>query len=53
MAIEPVTRRVVAAALGAFGAVLMAVAPDTRIGLALLALAVAIEVIGILLGRRP
>jgi drug/metabolite transporter (DMT)-like permease len=52
MAIEPVTRRVVAVALGAFGAVLMLAAPDTRAGLALLVLAVAIEVVGILLDRR-
>ena len=52
MAIEPVTRRVVAAGLGAFGVVLMLAAPDTRAGLWLLALAVAIEVVGILLDRR-
>jgi drug/metabolite transporter (DMT)-like permease len=52
MAIEPVTRRVVAGALGAFGVVLMLAAPDTRAGLGLLVLAVAIEVVGILLDRR-
>jgi len=51
MAIEPLTRRVVAGALGAFGVALMALTPDTRAGLALLALAVAIEVVGILLER--
>lgn len=52
MAIEPLTRRVVAGALGALGVALMALTPDTRAGLALLALAVAIEVVGILLERR-
>ena len=51
MAIEPLTRRVVVGALGAFGVALMALTPDTRAGLALLALAVAIEVVGILLER--
>jgi uncharacterized membrane protein len=45
-------RRVVAGILFAFGVVLMLAAPDTRAGLAVLALAVAIEVAGILLERR-
>jgi uncharacterized membrane protein len=45
-------RRVVAGILFAFGVVLMLAAPDTRAGLAVLVLAVAIEVAGILLERR-
>lgn len=52
MPIEAVHRRIIAAVLGAFGALLMVLAPDTAAGLALLALAVAIEVIGILIDRR-
>jgi len=52
MRIEPLTRRVAAGLLGAFGVALMALTPDTRTGLALLALAVAIEVVGILIERR-
>jgi hypothetical protein len=52
MAVDPFHRRVIAGALGAFGVVLMLAAPDTRTGLALLALAVAIEVAGILIERR-
>ncbi|MGE0358953.1 MAG: hypothetical protein AB7P08_18765 [Burkholderiales bacterium] len=52
MAIESLYRRIVAGVLGAFGALLMILAPDTAAGLALLALAVAIEVIGILIDRR-
>jgi uncharacterized membrane protein len=45
-------RRVIAGVLFAFGVVLMLAAPDTRAGLAVLVLAVAIEVAGILLERR-
>ena len=45
-------RRVVAGVLLAVGAALMLAAPDTRVGLAVLVLAVAIEVAGILLERR-
>jgi len=52
MVIEPLARRVAAAALGAFGVVLMALTPDTRPGVALLGLAVAIEIVGILVERR-
>jgi len=52
MAIEALHRRIVAAVLGGFGALLMILAPDTPAGLALLALAVAIEVVGILIDRR-
>ena len=52
MALERFHRRVIAGVLGAFGVVLMLVAPDTLAGLALLGLAVAIEVTGILIERR-
>jgi hypothetical protein len=52
MALERFHRRVIAGALGAFGVVLMLAAPDTLAGLALLGLAVAIEVAGILIERR-
>ncbi|HEX9182977.1 MAG TPA: hypothetical protein VF876_06930 [Burkholderiales bacterium] len=45
-------RRVIAGILFAFGVVLMLAAPDTRAGLAVLVLAVVIEVAGILLERR-
>jgi glucose uptake protein GlcU len=45
-------RRLVAGVLFAFGVVLMLAAPDTRAGLAVLVLAVIIEVAGILLERR-
>ena len=45
-------RRLVAGGLFAFGVVLMIAAPDTRAGLVVLVLAVAIEVAGILLERR-
>ena len=51
MAIEPLTRRVVAGALGAFGVALMALTSDTRAGFALPAPALAIAVVGILLAR--
>jgi len=47
-----IVRRAVAALLGAFGIVLMLAAPDTVPGLAVLALAVAIEVVGVLIDRR-
>jgi uncharacterized membrane protein len=47
-----IMRRVIAGVLFAFGVVLMLAAPDTRAGLAVLVLAVAIEVAGILLERR-
>ena len=46
------TRRVIAGTLFVIGVVLMLAAPDTRAGLAVLVLAVAIEVAGILLERR-
>jgi len=52
MALSRVHRRVIAGVLGAFGVVLMLAAPDTRAGWAVLALAVAIEVAGILIERR-
>ena len=52
MALSRVHRRVIAGVLGACGVVLMLAAPDTRAGLAVLALAVAIEVAGILIERR-
>jgi hypothetical protein len=52
MALSRFHRRVIAGVLGACGVVLMLAAPDTRAGLALLALAVAIEVAGILIERR-
>jgi len=45
-------RRVAAGILFAFGVVLMLAAPDTRAGLVVLVLAVAIELAGILLERR-
>ena len=45
-------RRVVAGILFVFGVVLMLAAPDTRAGLVVLLLAVAIEVAGILFERR-
>ena len=45
-------RRVIASVLFVFGVVLMLAAPDTRAGLVVLVLAVAIEVAGILLDRR-
>jgi hypothetical protein len=45
-------RRIVAGVLFVFGVVLMLAAPDTRAGLVVLVLAVAIEVAGILLERR-
>jgi hypothetical protein len=45
-------RRVIAGILFVFGVVLMLATPDTRAGLVVLALAVAIEVVGILLERR-
>jgi hypothetical protein len=45
-------RRLVAGILFVFGVVLMLAAPDTRAGLAVLVLAVVIEVAGILLERR-
>jgi uncharacterized membrane protein len=45
-------RRLVAGILFAFGVVLMLAAPATRAGLAVLVLAVVIEVAGILLERR-
>ena len=45
-------RRVIAGILFVLGVVLMLAAPDTRVGLVLLVLAVAIEVAGILLERR-
>jgi uncharacterized membrane protein len=45
-------RRIVAGILFAFGVVLMLAAPDTRAGLVVLVLAVAIELAGILLERR-
>jgi hypothetical protein len=45
-------RRLVAGVLFVFGVVLMLAAPDTRAGLAVLVLAVVIEVAGILLERR-
>lgn len=41
-----------AGALAIFGVVLMLAAPDTLAGLALLALAVVIEVVGVLIDRR-
>ena len=49
---EPTFRRAAAAVLAVFGVVLMLTAPDTLPGLALLALAVGIEVVGILIDRR-
>jgi hypothetical protein len=52
MGLKRIHRRVIAGALGAFGVVLMLAAPDTRTGLAVLGLAVAIEVAGILIERR-
>ena len=52
MSLEPFPRRVIAGVLGAFGVVLMLAAPDTLPGLAVLALAVAIEIAGILYERR-
>jgi hypothetical protein len=52
MALETLPRRVLAGVLGAFGVVLMLATPDTRFGLAVLVLAVAIEVAGILIDRR-
>ena len=45
-------RRIIAGVLFVFGVVLMLAAPDTRAGLVVLVLAVAIEVAGILLERR-
>ena len=45
-------RRVIAGVLFAFGVILMLAAPDTRAGVAVLVLAVVIEVAGILLERR-
>jgi hypothetical protein len=52
MALEPVYRRTIAVALAVFGVVLMLATPSTTAGLAVLALAVAIEVAGILIDRR-
>jgi hypothetical protein len=52
MALEKLPRRVLAGTLGAFGVVLMLAAPDTLAGVAVLALAVAIEVVGVLIDRR-
>lgn len=52
MALETVHRRIVAGVLGAFGVALMLLAPDTRAGLVLLAVAVAVEIVGILIDRR-
>lgn len=52
MAMEPTFRRAAAGVLAVFGVVLMLAAPDTLPGLAVLALAVAIEVVGILIDRR-
>jgi len=52
MALETVHRRIVAGVLGAFGVVLMLLAPDTRAGLVLLAVAVAVEIVGTLIDRR-
>ena len=52
MALSRFHRRVIAGVLGACGVVLMLAAPDTRAGLAVLALAVAIEVAGLLIERR-
>lgn len=49
---NPTFRRVLSTALAAFGIVLMLAAPDSLPGLALLALAVVIEVVGILIDRR-
>jgi hypothetical protein len=45
-------RRIIAGILFVFGVVLMLAAPDTRAGLVVLVLAVAIEVASILLERR-
>jgi len=45
-------RRVVAGVLIAFGAVLMFAAPETRSGVIMIALGVAIEIAGIALERR-
>ena len=52
MAIELLPRRVAAGVLAVFGVVLMLAAPDTLPGLAVLGLAVAIEVVGVLLERK-
>jgi hypothetical protein len=52
VAIEALHRRIVAIVLGAVGVVLMLLAPDTRAGLALLAVAVAVEIVGTLIDRR-
>jgi hypothetical protein len=52
MAVDPVFRRMVAVALGIFGVVLMLAAPDTLPGLGVLALAVVIEVVGVVIDRR-
>jgi len=52
MGLEPVYRRTIAGALAVFGVVLMLATPSTRAGVAVLALAVAIEVAGILIDRR-
>jgi hypothetical protein len=50
--VHKVLRRVVAAVLIAFGAVLMFAAPETRSGLVVILLGVAIELAGIALERR-
>jgi hypothetical protein len=52
MALDPLHRRALAVALGVLGVILMLATPDTLPGLGVLALAVAIEVVGILIDRR-
>lgn len=49
---EPLFRHAAAAVLAVFGVILMLAAADPRAGLAVLVLAVAIEVLGVLIDRR-